>query len=359
MYKRQSQVGQAVAAHLTRRLGHVDGLPVDRRRGVLHEQPGAAAGHAAGEIGVEGQADVVARVGRHQVVVHGDDVGVPGEGVPVDLLLEGAEQVGGDRDAGGGLAQQRALRPVPGEQGVGGEAAVVEFLAGVAEGGGVAGWVDLLPVAVALPPEVGAPDVVDPVQRRVAVAQPGTEGLAAGVAVAEGVVVAPLVVHVPHDDGRMVRVPSRQFPDDGVGRPGVVRTAGAERLPAAVGQPGARRGQRERAGVGLAEPGRRGGGGGGEVDGDAGGVQQVEDLVEQRPVVRARAGFEAGPGEHSDGDEVDPRLAHEAYVLVPDVLGPLLRVVVAPVGDCADPVREGEHRVVHDFTAPAARPARQ
>src|SRR5690606_25996064 len=74
---------------------------------------------------------------------------------------------------------------------------------------------------------------------------------------------------------------------------------------------------------------------GAEVDADAVGVEEVEDLVEVGPVVLARAGLEAGPAEDVDRDEVDAGLCHEGRVLLPGVAVPLLRVVVAAQHDAS------------------------
>src|SRR5262249_57915403 len=47
--------------------------------------------------------------------------------------------------------------------------------------------------------------------------------------------------------------------------------------------------------------------------------------------------LQSRPAEYGDGDEVDAGLAHQADVLLPDRLGPLLGVVVAPVREVRQP----------------------
>src|SRR6266571_7492322 len=70
-----------------------------------------------------------------------------------------------------------------------------------------------------------------------------------------------------------------------------------------------------------------------EVGVDAAPMQKVEHAVEPAEFKTALGGFEPGPGENSHRHEVDARLLHEADVLGPDFLRPLLGVVIAAVKD--------------------------
>ena len=66
------------------------------------------------------------------------------------------------------------------------------------------------------------------------------------------------------------------------------------------------------------------------------------------PVEReaARLGLQRRPGEHAEGDEVDPGAPHQRDVLVPDGPVPLLGVVVPAEGEAADARAEGVHAAV-------------
>src|SRR5690606_27517953 len=102
--------------------------------------------------------------------------------------------------------------------------------------------------------------------------------------------------------------------------------------------------------VQAGEPGRRRGGAGGQADRDAGLAEQVHDLVQPGEVVAARLGLDARPGEDAERDGGDAGLAHEADVFRPHLARPLLGVVVGTEVDSV---------VLHSFTLPAVRPARQ
>ena len=201
-------VRQAVADHLAGHLGAVAGLPVDRARGVLHQQPRTAVGRAAGEVGAERQLAVAAVLRPDEVVVVGHDV----ELTPPAQVVHGGclphdHEVGRHRHPGGEPVQHVALDDEVVEQLVGGEAREVELLGGVGVGGRHAWRQHLLEVVVALGPERRAPRVVEP--RHVVVvpaAQPRAERRRAGVAVAAGVVAAELVGHVPQGERRVVAV---------------------------------------------------------------------------------------------------------------------------------------------------------
>jgi hypothetical protein len=60
-------------------------------------------------------------------------------------------------------------------------------------------------------------------------------------------------------------------------------------------------------------------------------MQQIEYSIEPPEVVMALGRLQQRPGEDADADQVDPRVAHQRHVFAPDLLGPLLGVVVAAV----------------------------
>jgi len=213
--------------------------------------------------------------------------------------------------------QDIPLGDVLGKERVGLETSVVQHLRGVAEGRGMPGRQDVLPVDVALAPERRAPRLVESLEVAVAVHQPVAERMGAGVAVAGCVVAAVLVRDVPHGQGRMVVVAGRHL----LGQPGRVtgedRRAGTPRLPRSRPQPVTLAVHRQRLGMRMAEPARRGCRPRREIDGDAGPLETPEDVVQPVELERAVLGFQPGPGEDRDADEGDARSAHERDVLVP------------------------------------------
>ena len=323
-----SDVTDGVAQHLARRLGRVDGLPVDGARRVLHQQPRPATGAAAGEIGGEREVRPGVGQGVDHVVVVGDEVHLASPGEAVDTRVAVEDEVRRHRNAGAAGVEHVALGDEVGEQGVGAEAGEVEALGRVGERRAVAGRADLRPPAVALAPERRAPRRVQRVDGAVARLEPGAEGRRRGVAVAAGVVAAELVADVPHHHRGVIAVAVGEPFDE---RQRVVperRRAGAPRLatagevaPAAmvdgddlrvvVDQPRWRRRRRRR-----------------QVDADPAVVQEVEDAVHPPGVERVTAGLEGGPREHADGHEVHAGALHQLDVVAPHRLVPLLRVVV-------------------------------
>ncbi len=340
-----ADVDHRVAGHAAGRFGDRAVLGVDVGRGLLHEEPVAAAGPGAGEVGVEGALLLGALVGRRGVGVERHDVyfGGPLPVVDRDPLPE--HEVRGDRDLGVRGAEDFALLFVVLEHRVRGEPLEVEFVRGVGEVLGRAGREDLLPVAVVLAPERAPPGGVQRFEAGVLRLQPKAEGPLGVLGVGGRAV---LVVDVPHRERRVLGVAFGELRRDAVrglavgGRADVVGVARAVDLPHPVGA------GVERVRVREGEPRRRRGGRGGEVDGDAPGVELAEDGVEPAEVVFALARFEPRPGEDADADEVDPRLAHQHDVVVPDLFGPLLGVVVAAVAQAVDafgPVHGGPPRM--------------
>ena len=327
-------VGQAVAQHLAGCLRRVHRLPVDRAGRVLHQQPRRAAGQSPGEVAAERQLGLRVGLGGHQVVVGADDVLVRGPaGVVQVSKVAQRHEVRGDRHTRGHPLEHRALGQELVEQGVGGEPAVVQQLGGVARGRCLAGRQDVLEGGVALAPEAGAPRVVHRRDVAVPAPQPLPERGRAGVAVARRVVAAVLVRDVPHRQRRVVAVALRHRLGEAHGVVAEDRRAGAVGLPPAGPQSVAVAGHRQRVGVAVREPGRRRGGAGGQVDGDATLVQQVHDLVQPAQVEASGLGLERRPGEDPHRDEADAGLAHQRDVLRPHVAGPLLGVVVAAESD--------------------------
>ena len=146
---------------------------------------------------------------------------------------------------------------------------------------------------------------------------------------------AALVVDVPHRQRRVVGVAGGERLDQ--------RAAAARGTPASWGSTPAGRRARARAPSARHRQASRGcareNHGGGDAVAvarstrDAAVVQQVQHPVEPAELVPALGGLQQRPGEDADADQVDPGLAHQRDVLGPDLLGPLLGVVVAAVAD--------------------------
>ena len=229
------------------------------------------------------------------------------------------------------LANRRLLRREQRQQRVGRESVEVEDKSWLGGGavGSRSGWLNLGPVGVAHAPHCGSPGVVQCVEGGVALREPVAERLRTVVAVAGWGVAAVLVVDMPHDHGRVCPEPRGQptgEPDRA--QPIVVRVR-AERLPATGPAHGPGPVDWKDVGMRTGQPGRGRSGRGGEVDADARLVQVVEQGLHPVEVELAVAGLEHRPGEDTEGDEVDARLAHEADVFGPRLRRPLLRVVVA------------------------------
>ncbi len=279
---------------------------------------------------------MVVLLGGGQVVVGRDHVHLLRPAPQVQVVGEPGHEVGGDRHRRVGRADDVALAPVALQQRVRAEPAVVDLLRRVGGGRGLARGVHLVEVRVELAPEGGAPGGVQRLHGLVAVGEPLAEGHDRLLAVAAGGVAAVLVVDVPEHHRRVPGVAAGQLGGDPGGGLGVLGRAGAVGLPGAVAEHRAVHGDRADVRVGLLEPGRGRGGGRRQVDPDPGLVQQPDDPVQPAEVVLPGPGLQPRPGEDAQTDQVDPGLAHQRDVLGPYLLRPLLRVVVAAVGDRAE-----------------------
>jgi hypothetical protein len=149
---------EAVAHQLARSLGGVHRLPVHGARGVLHEHPGPPPGEAARQVPAEGELGGDILVPGDAVVVRAHDILLGGPPVIVEPAEVGqGHEVRGDGHTGREPVQDIPLGDVLGKERVGLETPVVQHLRGVAEGRGMPGRQDVLPVDVALAPERRAP----------------------------------------------------------------------------------------------------------------------------------------------------------------------------------------------------------
>ena len=229
--------------HLARGLRHVHGAPVDPAGGLLHQDPGPAPAERTHQVGGHRRSHRRDGVRRVLVDVVADDV-LPLGPLPIVHGLEEAHEVGRDRGSRAVAGEHLALQLVALQEGVGAEAVEVELLAGVGPAGRPAGREDLLPVGVALRPDVGAPGTVQLFERPVAPAQPLAEVGGRHLAVAGRHVAPVLVAGVPHGDRGMAAVAlghRRHQPAGGVpveGAAGAVLLTGPRPEPDAVGQDG-------------------------------------------------------------------------------------------------------------------------
>ena len=81
----------------------------------------------------------------------------------------------------------------------------------------------------------------------------------------------------------------------------------------------------------------RGGRGGGQIGCDAGFAEFFYDAVEPAEIPTILGGLDAVPAEDGEGDRVDAGFFHQADVVVPDLLRPLIGIVVAAVPDTGPP----------------------
>ena len=85
----------------------------------------------------------------------------------------------------------------------------------------------------------------------------------------------------------------------------------------------------------FVQPQRCGCGCGCQVNRNAGFAELVDDTVEPAEIPTVFFRLNAIPAENRHGHGVDTGLLHQADVVVPDVLGPLVGIVVATEGDAA------------------------
>ena len=322
-------MGEAVAQQLAGGLGVVDWLPVHGAGGVLHEEPGAAAGQSTGQVGAEGELGGGVAEPSVEVVVLADQVLLGGPRPVVGLGEVAADhEVRGHRHTGAQPVQKVPLGAEVVKELVGGETFVVEEVGRVRSRRGQPRRKDLVPVSVVLAPERRAPCVVESSHGPVPRTQPATERNGGVVAVAAPVVGAELVGHVPHRQGRMVPIPLRHRFNEDQSALSEHRGARAPRLPTSRPQPVTRVVHRQDLRVGPRQPRGRRCRGGGQVHRDPAGVEQAEHLVEPAEVEGPLARLQEGPGEDCDRGERDAGLTHEPYVLRPDLSRPLFGVVV-------------------------------
>ena len=190
---------------------------------------------------------------------------------------------------------------------------------------------DLIPVAISLAPECGAPGVVERVERLVACLQPAAKAFDGCRREALGDMAGIFVVDMPHRQRRVVAISRGQRAGQACHALAIGAAARAVTLARTRIKRDAIARHRQAVRIFCGHPGRRRGGGGGQIDHDAARVQLVHDPIQPAKVKLAFARFEPGPAKDGQRDHVDTGLAHQPDVLVPDRFGPLFRVVIAAV----------------------------
>ena len=330
-------MGQGVTHGLALALAGVKRLPLHRRGGVFHDVPRLAERERIHESVGAGQL-VEVGFALVEVVVVGYEVHFLGPGGVVHAALVGGDhEVRGERLVGADFGDRVAFGFVEVEEHVVAEPFEVELLAGVDHRVGAhEPWDEHFVEAVhLLAPEGGAPRLIERVDGAVLAAAPCAEGLERVVGVVLAVVPPVFVAHVPCGHIRVGAVPfgelaaqgQRVFLEHRAGRaPGLAR-AGVDRMAVLVTRKDLR--------VAFVQPQRRGRRRGGQVDHDAGIAEFVDDAVEPAEIPTILGGLDAIPAEDGEGHGVDAGLLHQADVVVPDVLGPLVGIVVATEGDAA------------------------
>ena len=329
------QMRQGITDQLAGLLAVVDRTPVHGAGRMLHQPPRVLARDAVHQRGGVGQLVEMLLTGGEVMVVR-DEIDLV---APIVVVQTGAggrdHEVRGQRTARGNLGEHVALGDVERLERIRAEPLEVQQLARVHEVAlaDEARRDDLREVVHALRPEGRAPRLVDRVDGAVALLAPALERPHRVVGVVEAVVAAVFVAHMPGDHIRVVLVVlghsaaqvERVLAEDRAGGTPVLARARPAYVAVLVAP--------QHLGVLLGEPHRRRCGGGGQVDGDAGLAELVDDAVQPIEVVYAFLRLDLGPREDGDGHDVDAGLGHQADVLVPDLLGPLVGVVVAAVPD--------------------------
>src|SRR5262249_5083639 len=176
-------------------------------------------------------------------------------------------------------------------------------------------------------------------------AQPAPEVTCRLVAPAGRHTAAVLVADVPHRKRGVPRVAFGEGGNKVARRIAVSRAARTVVLAAAWPEAESVFRDRQHLWVPVRERGWRRGGGRGQVYGDAALVEQIHEAVQPTELKAVPSWLQPRPGEDAEADQVDASLSHQAHVLRPDVLRPLIGVVVTAVGQVRQAVaqRAGRH----------------
>src|SRR5215211_7537798 len=122
-------------------------------------------------------------------------------------------------------------------------------------------------------------------------------------------------MHMPHRERRVTRIVRCEGLDK-ADRSGAIRGGtGTKRLPRPGPEAVALARHRQAVWMLMREPRRGRGRSCGEIDQDAVAVQEIEHVVQPVELVAFFLALQKRPGEHSDCDKVDSRLAQEVCVL--------------------------------------------
>ena len=194
------------------------------------------------------------------------------------------------------------------------------------------GRVDLLPVGIGVTPEGSRPLLIEIVQRAEFLPQVPAIGLCAVVAVADD---ANLICHVPELDVLIVLIVLGQMLDRGFDLAAVIRAVGAVDLAATGCVMQIIDVRHHDLGVFFAHPVGNSRCSCAHNDPDASVCQQIDNFIKFAVIKYAFGWLVHDPAMYVDCHRIDAELLHEADVLLPRCLIPLLRAVIAAEGNAA------------------------
>ena len=324
-------VRKGVAHDFTLTFADIERLPLYRRSGVLHHIPRLAERQRIHERVGTGEF-VEMRFAFMEVMIVGDEIHFFGPiGIVHAALVGGDHEVRGEWLVGADFGDGVTLGLVEVEQHIVAESLEIQFLSGIdhAVGAHEARDEHFVEAVHLLPPEGGAPSRVERVDGAVFALTPLAEGGQGVVGVVFAVVPAIFVAHVPSRHIWIVAIAFGEFTTHGkricfeyrAGRAPRLTRAGVDLMTVFVSRKNLR--------MAFVQPKRSGGGGGSKIDRDARFAELVDDAVEPAEVPAVLGGLDAIPAKNRQGHGVDTGLLHQADVVVPDFLRPLVGIVVA------------------------------
>ena len=198
------------------------------------------------------------------------------------------------------------------------------------------GWNHVIPVIDGVAPEVGAPGLVEGLDRAVLLLKPDTEGAGTALAVTQAAATAVLVAHMPGHQARGVGIAFGQMACQCPGCLSEVFTGGAEVVPPTENAMPSLLVGPDHLWVGSDHPGGQGRRPRSHDDVEPVLDQEDHDLIQHGEVISVFRRLQEGPGEDVDGGFVDVGVLEFFDVLFPGVLRPLFRIPIAPEQEAAE-----------------------
>ena len=321
----------ALRAHLAGLLQGVIGLPVLLAGGLLQQHKGCIlqSTHQIVAHSRKAPGSIVAGI-----VVPGHDIHLLG---PLEVVQEliGSHQIGGDDSIGVIPANHIPLHLVVFQHTVGHKSAVIHRKAGKCGIGSVfhavtqgVGQYDLIPVIYGMTPEFHIPGLIDRFDGSVLILQPNPEGLLTVFTVAFATV---LIADVPAGHMGVMCITLSQFFYQSLGVLLEYQRVGAMIVPLTELVMPAKVIRSGNLGILLIQPCRHSTGGSSQNDIVVFLAQHLHDLVQLIKIVGILSRLDLCPGKHIDGSAVDTGILKVHHILLPDLLGPLVGVVVSAV----------------------------